>query len=119
SACWRRLHARWGVPLTLAVAAPWYVAIGVISHGDFYRFALGKQIAERVTTGMEQHGGFPGYYLVTSLATFHPWSALLPAAILGAWQRRRSDPAFGFLLGWVVGPLVLLECVRTKLVHYY
>ncbi|MFO0950809.1 MAG: glycosyltransferase family 39 protein [Isosphaeraceae bacterium] len=116
---WKRLHWKWGVPLFLLVAAPWYVAIGVISHGDFYRFAVGKQIAERVTTGMEQHGGFPGYYVVTSLAMFHPWSALVPAAALAAWARRRVDPRFGFLLGWVVGPLVLLECVKTKMVHYY
>src|SRR6202022_77481 len=26
---------------------------------------------------------------------------------------------FAFLLGWIVGPLILLELVRTKLVHYY
>jgi 4-amino-4-deoxy-L-arabinose transferase-like glycosyltransferase len=26
---------------------------------------------------------------------------------------------FGFLLGWVVGPFVILECVQTKLVHYF
>lgn len=116
---WRRLHLRWGVGLFLLVAAPWYVAIGFLSHGDFYRFAIGKQIAERVTTQMEQHGGFPGYYLVTSLAAFHPWAALLPPAALAAWRRRRVDPDLGFLLGWVVGPMVLLECVRTKLVHYY
>ncbi len=25
----------------------------------------------------------------------------------------------GFLLGWVVGPMLLLECFRTKLLHYY
>jgi 4-amino-4-deoxy-L-arabinose transferase-like glycosyltransferase len=51
--------------------------------------------------------------------TFHPWSALLPAALLTAWVGRRRHPAFGFLLGWTVGPLILLELVRTKLVHYY
>ena len=50
---------------------------------------------------------------------FHPWSAFVPAALLAAWTRRGTQPAFGFLLGWVVGPLILLECVRTKLVHYY
>lgn len=116
---WKRLHWRWGIPLFLLVAAPWYVAVGVISKGEFFRFALGKQVAERVVTGMEQHGGFPGYYVVTSLVTFHPWSALLPAAVYGVWSRRRTNPDFGFLLGWVVGPLILLECVQTKLVHYY
>jgi hypothetical protein len=43
----------------------------------------------------------------------------LPAAAAGAWIRRRSDSRFGFLLGWAIGPLLLLECFRTKLIHYY
>jgi 4-amino-4-deoxy-L-arabinose transferase-like glycosyltransferase len=116
---WGRLHWRFGVPLFLAMIAPWYVVVGVISQGEFFRFALGKQIAERMLTGMEQHGGIPGYYILTSLVTFHPWSALLPAALFAAWGRRRELPEFAFLLGWVVGPLILLECVQTKLVHYY
>lgn len=116
---WSRLRWKQGILVFLLVAAPWYVAIGVVTQGDFFRFALGKQIAERMTTGMEQHGGFPGYYVFSSLLTFHPWSALLPAAIVASWTRRRVDPRFGFLLGWMVGPLILLECVKTKLVHYY
>jgi 4-amino-4-deoxy-L-arabinose transferase-like glycosyltransferase len=116
---WRRLNWRWGMALFVLATAPWYITVGIVSHGDFFRFSLGKQVAERVVSGMEQHGGFPGYYLVTSLVTFHPWSALLPAAILGAWSRRRADPDCGFLLGWIFGPLILLECVQTKLVHYY
>ena len=119
TACWRRLHWRWGPAGFVLLTAPWFVAVGVVSHGEFFRFAIGNQVIKRVASGIEQHGGFPGYYVVTSLVTFHPWSALLPAALLGAWTRRRTEPAFGFLLGWVVGPLILLECVQTKLVHYY
>jgi 4-amino-4-deoxy-L-arabinose transferase-like glycosyltransferase len=116
---WSRLRWKRGILLFLLVAAPWYIAIGLVTQGDFFRFALGKQIAERMTTNMEQHGGFPGYYVFSSLLTFHPWSALLPAAIVAAWTRRRVDPRLGFLLGWIIGPLILLECVKTKLVHYY
>jgi 4-amino-4-deoxy-L-arabinose transferase-like glycosyltransferase len=40
-------------------------------------------------------------------------------AVYAGWKRRKSNPAFGFLLGWIVGPLILLEIVRTKLIHYY
>ena len=49
---------------------------------------VGQHVIHRMTTGMEDHGGFPGYYLATSLGTFYPWSALLPAAL-----RRRLGPA--------------------------
>ncbi len=118
-AVWGRLRWRWGIPLFLIVIAPWFIAVGIASDWEFFRFALGNQVANRVVSKMEDHGGFPGYYVVTSLFTFHPWSALLPAAIYGAWHRRREDPRFGFLLGWVIGPLIFLECVQTKLVHYY
>ena len=68
---------------------------------------------------MEAHGGFPGYYPVVSTLVFYPWSAFIPAALVSAWVRRKSDPKFGFLIGWVIGPLLLLECFRTKLIHYY
>lgn len=118
-ACWARLEWRWGLTLFAIITLPWYIAIGIISRGDFYREAMGFQVLRRVAMGIEEHGGFPGYYVVTSLLTLHPWSALLPAALLAAWAKRRNNPAMGFLLGWAIGPLIMLECVRTKLVHYY
>jgi 4-amino-4-deoxy-L-arabinose transferase-like glycosyltransferase len=119
SSCWGRLHWRWGIAGFLLIAAPWFVAIGIVTHWDFYRVAIGSQVIHRVTTGMEQHGGFPGYYPATTLLTFYPWSALLPAAILAGFAKRKSNPILGFLLGWAIGPMILLECVKTKLVHYY
>ncbi len=117
--CWKRLHWFSGILLCLAIAAPWFVAINILSDGEFYRVMIGDQVLRRASMGMEDHGGFPGYYLVTTLATFYPWSALIPASVFLAWINRRSDRTLGFLLGWAFGPLVLLECARTKLLHYY
>ena len=119
TACWRRLEWRSGLVLFAGLTLPWFIAIGVVTKGDFYRFAVGVQMIQRATTKLEEHGGFPGFYPVTTLATFFPWSALVPAAIAGAWARRKGSPTFGFLLGWVVGPLLVLEPFRTKLIHYY
>jgi 4-amino-4-deoxy-L-arabinose transferase-like glycosyltransferase len=119
TACWSRLNWRRGLLIFALVAAPWYLAIGLISKGEFYRVALGYHVIRRMTTGIETHAGFPGYYVVGSLVAFYPWSAFLPAALLGAWVKRRGSPALAFLLGWAVGPLVFLECVGTKLIHYY
>jgi 4-amino-4-deoxy-L-arabinose transferase-like glycosyltransferase len=119
TACWKRLNWRLGLAIVALVTLPWFVAIGIASRGDFYRVAVGFHLIQRVTTGIEEHGGFPGYYVLLSLPTFYPWSALLPAALHGGWSRRRGDPALGFLLGWIVGPLIFLELVRTKLIHYY
>ena len=119
SACWGRLRWKWGLTLFSLMVAPWFVAIGILTGGDFFRVAVGAQILQRVATQMEQHGGFPGYYPATTLLAFYPWSALLPAALVAGFVRRKKDPTLGFLLGWAIGPMILLECVRTKLVHYY
>jgi 4-amino-4-deoxy-L-arabinose transferase-like glycosyltransferase len=101
------------------LTVPWFIAITIASGGEFLRFAVGRQIVHRLASDMEAHGGFPGYYPVIATLVFYPWSALLPTAIVGAYLRRRSNPNFGFLLGWAIGPLLLLECFRTKLIHYY
>jgi 4-amino-4-deoxy-L-arabinose transferase-like glycosyltransferase len=114
-----RLRWSWGPAVFALITAPWYIAIGFLSNGDFYRVAMGYHVMRRMTQGIETHGGFPGYYIVLSLAVFYPWSAFLPPAIYQAWTKRRLDPRYGFLLGWVLGPLVFLELVRTKLIHYY
>ncbi len=116
---WRRLHWRIGVPVFILLVAPWFVGITIASGGDFLRVAVGRQIVHRVASDMEAHGGFPGYYPLISALVFYPWSALIPAALVGAGLRRKSSPVLGFLLGWIIGPLVLLECFRTKLIHYY
>ncbi|MGE3818618.1 MAG: ArnT family glycosyltransferase [Isosphaeraceae bacterium] len=115
----KRLQWRWGVPLFVAIVVPWNVAILLRSGGEYFNVAVGFHIIKRATSGLEEHGGFPGYYVVLGMLTFFPWSALVPAALASAWARRAETPLAGFLLGWVVGPLILLECVRTKLIHYY
>jgi 4-amino-4-deoxy-L-arabinose transferase-like glycosyltransferase len=116
---WKRFHVRWGVLGCVLLVAPWYVTIGVVSRGEFFRVAVGDQLVRRLTYGVENHRGLPGYYLLGLLLTFYPWSSLLPPAVFGAWARRRNNPALAFLLGWAIGPLLLFECVPTKLVHYY
>jgi 4-amino-4-deoxy-L-arabinose transferase-like glycosyltransferase len=115
----RRLKWLPGLALFALLVAPWFLAIDYVSHGDFYRVMVGGHVIHRVTTGMETHGGLPGYYTATVFTTFYPWSALLPAALVLAWARRRQNPDLGFLAGWALGPLILLELVPTKLIHYY
>jgi 4-amino-4-deoxy-L-arabinose transferase-like glycosyltransferase len=116
---WKRLYWRNGLIGLAILTLPWFAAISVASRGEFLRFAVGRQILHRVSTDMEAHGGFPGYYPVVSTLVFYPWSAFVPAALVGAWVHRKSNPALGFLIGWSIGPLMLLECFQTKLIHYY
>jgi len=114
-----RLRWRWGPLLFAAIVVPWNVAIFLRSHGEYFNVAIGFHVIKRATRQLEEHGGFPGYYVVLGMASLFPWSALLPRALVSAWSGRKETPLVGFLFGWVVGPLILLECVRTKLIHYY
>ncbi len=119
TAAWKRLYWRNGLIGLAILTLPWFAAISIASKGEFLRFAIGRQILHRVSSDMEAHGGFPGYYPAVSTLVFYPWSAFIPAALVGAWVRRKRDPSLGFLIGWVIGPLLLLECFKTKLIHYY
>ncbi|WP_422931164.1 ArnT family glycosyltransferase [Singulisphaera sp. PoT] len=114
-----RLRWKWGPLLFLAIILPWNIAIFLRSNGEYFNVAIGFHVVKRATQGLEEHGGFPGYYIVLGMASLFPWSALLPRTLASAWAQRRETPLVGFLIGWVIGPLILLECVRTKLIHYY
>ena len=94
---WKRLHWRRGLVGYAFLTAPWFVAISVASGGEFLRFAVGRQIVDRLASDMEAHGGFPGYYPVVSALVFYPWSALVPAALAGAWMRRKVESESGLL----------------------
>jgi 4-amino-4-deoxy-L-arabinose transferase-like glycosyltransferase len=115
----KRLSFRWGLFGLAVTTLPWFMTIAIVSRGEFLRYSLGTQLVQRLTTGMEQHGGFPGYYLSLSALAFYPWSVLVPAAVWGAWTRRQTNPDFGFLLGWVIAPWLFLECLPTRLLHYF
>ena len=48
-------------------AIPWYVLVGLETHGEFLSGFLWTHNLERGLATMESHDGFPGYYLVILL----------------------------------------------------
>ncbi|WP_337175040.1 glycosyltransferase family 39 protein [Paludisphaera sp.] len=116
---WRRLEWRRGALICLTLAAPWFVLMIGSTRGEFMEVAIKQQLLQRVSTEMEEHGAYPGYYAAMSTVLFFPWSCLVPMALVAAWKRRKVDPNLAYLIAWVVGPMIMLECVRTKLIHYY
>jgi 4-amino-4-deoxy-L-arabinose transferase-like glycosyltransferase len=114
-----RLNFGWGLPVALAVTLPWAVAAAVATDGAFLREAIGKHVVSRSLSSFEGHGFFPGFYLVTALLVAFPWFAQLIEAL---GRRGRAAFAAGelrFLVAWLAGPMILLELVQTKLVHYW
>jgi len=111
------LRAFWGVPLMLAIAAPWFIAITAATSGAFLGEAVGHDFLGKLIGGQEAHGAPPGYYLLLLAATFWPGSLLLAPGIAQAW-RDRSAPVERFLIAWIVPFWLALEFIPTKLPHY-
>jgi 4-amino-4-deoxy-L-arabinose transferase-like glycosyltransferase len=103
--------------LTLAIAAPWLIAIGVLTDGAFYRRSVVRNFLGKVGAGEQGHSGPPGYHLALFILAFWPGS-LVALRGLGYVWRERAQPAVRFLLCWIAPTWVVFEFVSTKLPHY-
>ncbi len=111
-----RLRPLVGLGIVALVAGPWLVMIQ-IRQPTFLWTAFTHDVVNRSLNPMEGHKGPPGFYLLTAVGTYAPWSLLAPAALLNAWRRRRV-PWVRFAVAATVGPWVMFELVATKLPHY-
>jgi 4-amino-4-deoxy-L-arabinose transferase-like glycosyltransferase len=112
-----QLKPLWGVPLFLAIALPWYVAIGIVSDGAFYAEAVGDSMMGKVGESQQSHSGPFGYYLGVFSLTFWPASLFVVFAGYWAWQHRR-EAAVRYLIAWIVPAWIAYELIATKLPHY-
>lgn len=108
-----------GFGILATVVLPWVIAVQVRTDGEFLRQSLGRHVFQRSLAPLENHSGFPGYYIVSVLGLMAPWALLLPWAIFKTVRQTRTDARYAFLASWAIGTLVLFEAVRTKLVHYF
>ena len=113
----RTLRPAWGIPLTLAVVLPWFVAIGLATQGRFFADAVGGDLGRKLTSGDDAHWGPPGLHLLLLPVLLFPLGAALPGAVALAWQDRRAQ-AVRFLLAWIVPAWIVFEAAPTKLPHY-
>jgi 4-amino-4-deoxy-L-arabinose transferase-like glycosyltransferase len=113
----RTLRPRWGVPLMLAMVLPWFIAIGIATGGKFFVDSVGGDLAAKLASGDDSHGGPPGLHLVLLPLLFFPFSIPVIRSLPGTW-RERQDPVIRFLLAWIVPAWIVFELVPTKLPHY-
>ena len=107
----------WGLTLVAAVVGPWAVAITIATDGAFWGQALGGDLAPKLSGGQETHWGPPGLHLALAPLLTFPAAALLPAAAVYGWRRRR-EPMGRFALAWLVPTWLIFEVMPTKLPHY-
>jgi len=118
---WRRFYVWRGTLIVMLIALPWYITVGVLTDGDWLRGFLLHHNIDRFTGALQGHHGFPGYYVLTYLLGWFPWSGLMGMALLaGAWRLKalRDQPVRLFLLVWIGVYIVFFSIARTQLPNY-
>lgn len=126
---WRAMPWLRGIVLTLALAAPWYLAAEHATPGFLHYFIIGEhwqRFTQPGWTGDLYGGGHErprGAIWLYAFGSALPWSivalALLRRKPVSAQARRPSpDPQIAYLLCWVLAPLVLFTLARNILEAY-
>jgi 4-amino-4-deoxy-L-arabinose transferase-like glycosyltransferase len=113
----RGLRPLIGLPIACLIVLPWYVAIWFATDGAFYAKAIGYSVTGKLATGMQSHGGPPGYYLAAFFVSAWPVAAVAVSALPSLWRERQT--AFvRFVAAWVLPAWIGFEMIATKLPHY-
>ncbi len=111
-----------GLLLTLMVAAPWYVAVGLETNGAFLQGFFIEHNLGRAISSMEGHNGSIFFYPVAFVVGIFPWSLwLIPIAM---WTRsafrenavQRQLAVLGTV--WIAVYLTAFSLASTKLPSY-
>jgi 4-amino-4-deoxy-L-arabinose transferase-like glycosyltransferase len=115
----RRLGWSYGLPLFLAVAAPWFFAVSR-ANPEFAHFFFIHEHFERFLT-TEHRRIEPWWYFLPIVAVgFLPWAFAMPAAVVHAWRSesgRRFQPLRVALL-WCAFVVAFFSASGSKLPAY-
>ena len=117
----RRMYPLTGLVVVLAVAGPWYAAVGMRTEGAWLAGFFGKHNLERFLHPMEHHRGPFFYYLIAIVVGFFPWSLFLgPSAVhvKSKWQDFREGNPYRLLICWLVTHIGFFSLAATKLPNY-
>ncbi len=117
----RKFRPVLGLCMILAVALPWYIAVGVLTDGAWLKGFLLHHNIDRFIEALQGHHGFPGFYILTFLGGWFPWSGLLAATVIfSPWRMPalRKEPVRLFLLCWIGIFLIFFTLASTKLPNY-
>jgi len=121
---WRllaRLHLMAGIPVLLAITAPWFVAVS-LANPEFPQFFFIREHFQRYLTAVHRRSEPWWYFLPLLVAGTLPWTVLAGQTLAGAWGRREpAGPDFRprlFLLGWIVFVVLFFSASSSKLPSY-
>ncbi len=97
------------------VVLPWYLYLFLGGSAG----AAGKDIGFELSALIREspHHGSWLYYLYTLPLLLLPWGIFLPAGLVYGWEARHHR-GIRFILGWLIGALVVMTFVKSKQPHY-
>jgi 4-amino-4-deoxy-L-arabinose transferase-like glycosyltransferase len=113
---WSRLQWWWGIPLFLAIIAPWGLLALTKTSGLFWDQGMQYHVIDRGIEVFNERRFVFGFYFLTVWGSLFPWSLWLPA-----WIRDnlvRPDARQAFLVAWFLGPFLIFFFYATQLPHY-
>jgi 4-amino-4-deoxy-L-arabinose transferase-like glycosyltransferase len=111
----------WGVPLILAIAAPWYVWANAKTNNQLWEVFFWYHNVERGLGGSETLRTHPWwFYLPQACFDMLPWSLAAPIGVYALVRRPelRSDPAAGLGVIWFAAITIFLSCMSFKRADY-
>ncbi len=117
-AMWKRLNFLGGVPLFLAITAPWFILVSM-KNPEFPHFFFIHEHFERFTTKVHHRTGPWHYFIPVLLLGILPWLAMFPQSLWQAWRERTSgfQPKL-MLLIWAAFIFFFFSISHSKLVSY-
>ena len=117
---WRRMHFALGVPLFLALAAPWFIVVS-LRNSDFAQYFFVHEHFQRFLTKEAQRVEPWWYFLALLAVGAFPWLVTLARASRDAWRDSSSTYQFKplkFLLLFSALTLVFFSTSDSKLATY-
>jgi len=106
----------------LLVAGPWFLLVGLVTHGEFLSGFFGVHHFHRFTNPMDNHPGPIWFYLAAICVGFFPWIIFLSPSALEfkrRWREQHSSrPADILLCSWFVVWVGFFSLASTKFPHY-
>lgn len=110
------------VAAVLAVAGPWFAAVGLKTHGEFLSGFFGVHHFHRFTNPMDNHSGPVFYYPAAICIGFFPWIIFILPSFLELRRQVREmrgwRPADILVVSWFVAWVGFFSLATTKFPHY-
>ncbi|MFJ2362179.1 lipid IV(A) 4-amino-4-deoxy-L-arabinosyltransferase [Pseudomonas sp. NPDC087697] len=102
--------------VAIVVSLPWVLSIHS-QEPDFWRYFFWQEHIRRFAADDAQHTRPWWFFLPIMVVSSLPWAALLPSTLVQAWKNKTQNST-GFLLLWMLLPLVFFSLSRGKLPTY-